>query len=450
MQKRAVMCFGPAFHFSSFLLLLLLLVVVVEMKRCPDDCLCDFEEKIADCSDRFLRQPPDNLDPTFTKLIFRNNYLGDLTSEYFRNEHLTHLKELDLSKNYIRKIYSDAFYGLDALFHLNIQSNEISYLVEDSFNDLVSLEYLLLDNNTLQYLYEDTFHDLGKLKKLGLSENKLEYVEPGTFKGMHNLTNLDMSDNSIRTLSPGFLDGIEGTLEILLLDNNKILTIEDGAFKNMSSLWLLSLGNNRLKKIRGSGFEGLVALEYLYISGNILDEITPDTFQHLPKLKSLDLSHNVIYSIYSDAFSANSNLQQLYLSRNSWLYIYSEFSFIDVPSLEVLKLSGNKVRHLSVNIFQNTPNLTTLALDYTYLSKIDIEALHHLKKLKYLSIHDNPLPCDCSLHKIRLWCIENNVDTSWFTIDMGYLSSEMHLEPSCIFPEEEIAMTWDKLKCNKE
>ncbi|PSN57698.1 hypothetical protein C0J52_00298 [Blattella germanica] len=430
MQKPAVM------ESSIFCLLILISSIVAESGVCPRDCLCDFTAKNADCSERFLRDPPSGLSTSIENLIFSKNSMGDITPKYFINLHLEHLQRLDITNNSIKIIYSDAFYGMG-----------------NSFTGLQNLKDLILDNNKLGSLYEGFFAGLSKLQKLSLRDNRLEYIQPGSFRGLHNIFFLDLTGNQLKTLERGFLKGVENNLEALILNYNRLDSIECGAFWNMSKLYFLSLGNNAIEVLNSYYFEGLTGLKYLYMFDNIIEVIRLENFRNLPKLVSLDLTDNHIYFINPDAFSENKLLKRLCLSHNTALHLHSEFSFLNLPSLEILKLSGCRVREFTPQTFRNTSNLKALAIDDTYMAVIYLEAIQQLKKLKYLSIQGNPLKCTCDLEKIRFWCKEHRIDTGWLSQDREFVTVDEHFEPKCILPgheDEETAEFEKELKSSSE
>lgn len=169
---------------------------------------------------------------------------------------------------------------------------------------------------------------------------------------------LDLSHNALKRLHPGWLAPLS-RLRALYLGYNKLDVLGRGVFTNASGLRILDLSSNLLRRLRTYDLDGLEELEKLLLFNNRLMHLDLDAFQGLSMLSHLYLSCNELSS-----FSFN-HLHGLGLTR-----------------LRTLDLSSNWLGHVSV------PELAALPT--------------FLKNRLYL--HNNPLPCDCSLyHLLRRW-----------------------------------------------
>lgn len=117
---------------------------------------------------------------------------------------------------------------------------------------------------------------------------------------------------------------------------------------------------------------------------------------------SLLLSGNQIRLNESDrlALVSYSGLTQLYLDRNMVRNISAKY-FSQVPSLEVLSLSGNKLSRLDPDVFVGLDGLTQLDLSNNSLTVFPYQLLKSLKSLQLLNIEGNPWDCPCE-HLLNL------------------------------------------------
>ncbi|XP_063362819.1 adhesion G protein-coupled receptor A3 [Cydia amplana] len=101
------------------------------------------------------------------------NMSGNAISTLSRDLHLPNLQKLDLSRNQISLIESDAFYNITGVTRLDLSHNQIGAVSREMFKGLVNLERLYLDHNLLTTLAPHTFHHLVALKQLDITENRL-------------------------------------------------------------------------------------------------------------------------------------------------------------------------------------------------------------------------------------------------------------------------------------
>ncbi|CAG9787943.1 unnamed protein product [Diatraea saccharalis] len=101
------------------------------------------------------------------------NFSGNAISTLSRELHLPNLQKLDLSKNQISLIESDAFYNMTSLQRLDLSYNQISNVYKEMFKGLVNLERLVLAQNHISMLAVGTFEYLVGLKQLDITDNPL-------------------------------------------------------------------------------------------------------------------------------------------------------------------------------------------------------------------------------------------------------------------------------------
>ena len=256
---------------------------------------------------------------------------------------LTNLSHLDLSGNSIREFPQRELCSLPGLSNLNLSRNEIG-----SIFDLA-----LAPSPTC----------LANLSLLDLSANEITSLEAASLPALPSLRELRLNDNFIRFISPDFFANI--SLESLDMSNNQVNHLPEGLLVSQPLRTLL-LGNNTLSSLPEVAFAGQKQLEHLSLAGNLLTggKLVPELATDLLSLLRLDLSANMLESIEPSFLAA-------------------------LPSLQVLKLSENKLTRLQMppNLFQ----LTDLNMAGNQVVKIEADSLLGLDSLTHLNLQDNLL-----------------------------------------------------------
>ncbi|XP_061805583.1 trophoblast glycoprotein isoform X2 [Nerophis lumbriciformis] len=151
---------------------------------------------------------------------------------------------------------------------------------------------------------------------------------------------------------------------------------------NTTFLWIT--GNN-IPNINQDSFPArLELLTDLYLNGNDLEAVEEMVFQNLPNLERLDLSNNKIQTFSENAFpdgtfTGLSNLVNLNLRNSSVISISSEI--LKVPPLRDLDLRDNSLRNLPGNT----------------LTELNFKSDLHVR------LAGNPWRCDCLIEDMLVW-----------------------------------------------
>ena len=154
----------PAVLFWLWLVILPVRVVVI----CPEECSCEREGYIVDCSDSALNSIPSNLNRRAQTLVLDGNNISFFENDSFISRGMGELLIINADFCKIRKIQLGAFNGLRKLTRLSIQGNEISEIIPGAFENSSHLEYLHLDYNKIEHLESDVFSGLVKIKYINL------------------------------------------------------------------------------------------------------------------------------------------------------------------------------------------------------------------------------------------------------------------------------------------
>ena len=170
------------------------------------------------------------------------------------------------------------------------------------------------------------------------------------------------------------------------LTENRIHTVQDDAFKGLSSLVQLNLQGNEITALPSNAFEGLEKLEWLHLTSNKLRIISGSTREALRKivsLKHLHLAENYLKSFLS--LEDFINIETLDIRRNN----ISSLCVRGMSNLKALYAGENNIVALNGTAFGELPNLSSIQLNRNNLKRFDEGTFDGLKKVRSLSMRDN-------------------------------------------------------------
>ncbi|XP_059903701.1 toll-like receptor 3 [Gadus macrocephalus] len=322
--------------------------------------------------------------------------------------------------------WPDPFAALENLTTLDVSKNMLLTAKLGSKPQLPRLVALTLSHNTISTLKKEDFYFLSRspsLFVLNLSYLPLKKFEDGCFQRIANISFLKMdgcnlasqitklctelSDTAIHTLSLQnatllkltniTFKGLHKTnLTILDLSSNKMSAIEKGAFQWLPTLKTLHLEKNNFKHLTKDTFVGLESLKELNLrqalvksqtsSTSIIDDYT---FSPLVALETLILEHTAIRSITENTFTGLTSLQYFYIGWSSCTSLKSltEKTFVSLAAspLRLVNLTATAITSIGNGSFSAFPNLTTLLLDFNFISQTlqgaEFEGLGQLEQL---------------------------------------------------------------------
>ncbi|KAI3357681.1 hypothetical protein L3Q82_016086, partial [Scortum barcoo] len=234
------------------------------------------------------------------------------------------------------------------------------------------------------------------------------------FEFLHNLTNLEvlsLANNGIGMRIDQRL--ISSSLKYLYFYGNDLNVMWDPDnnkytyfFQNLTNLTHLDISNNKLKSISPEVLCNLPrSITFLSISSNLLSYFPWLDIHVLENLFHLNLSQNHLSYLPPKVVEFGRFLSLLDLSFNRFSFIPEQF-FSEAKSLRYLYLSHNQIKELN-HQFLPAP-------------------FKNGSELQKLTLHANPLKCDC--------------DTSWFAeflrttpVEIPYLTTHVH----CQYPESQ-------------
>ncbi|XP_069793213.1 leucine-rich repeats and immunoglobulin-like domains protein 1 isoform X2 [Narcine bancroftii] len=179
-----------------------------------------------------------------------------------------------------------------------------------------------------------------------------------------------------------------GHLVFLYLHHNKIRSIEANQLKPYESLETLDLTYNEITEIRSNSFPQQLKIKDLYLGNNRISIVEPGTFDNLSStLQVLRLSKNRISHLPVKLFKLP-HLVQLELNRNR-IRLIDGLTFHGLDSLEVLKLQRNNISKLMDGAFWGLAKMQILHLDNNMLNEVTSGWLYGLSFLQQLFLSYN-------------------------------------------------------------
>lgn len=350
---------------------------------------------------------------SLTYLDLRNNKLVDIPKNALSG--MERLDVLFLTTNAIQTIHEKAFDGTAKLTYISLQSNALTSVpalgympnlqrlvlegnavtdatFPESFKASKQLEYIGLSNNKIQRLKNETFKALtnNSLSSLYLSRNSISFVEPGTFSRLSAIQSLKLGSNPIdgatlKTALTGLMGKAMASLDISALKLNDILLQDTFALLKNTSITTLNMGANKIETIHNNTFSGLNYLLHLDISNCEIQTTFGNSFSGLDKLSILNLERNRLTQVPQNFPSM---LTHLFLDNNQITNIPAN-AFINLGSLQELRIRFNKINKLSGDSFLGLQQLNKLNLYYNYLNPLPGEIFKSLTRLVSLNLAKN-------------------------------------------------------------
>ncbi|XP_053108270.1 leucine-rich repeat neuronal protein 3 [Hemicordylus capensis] len=372
-------------HFLLGLIITALVQAVDKKADCPQSCTCEIrpwftprsiymEASTVDCNDVSLSVFPNRLPADTQVLLLQANNIEKI--EY--SDFPVNLTSLDLSQNNLSTVANIALQKMPHLLSVYLEENKLTELPDKCLSGL----------NNLQELY--------------INHNLLSTIAPGAFTGLDNLLRLHLNSNSLQLINNKWFEAIPN-LEILMIGENPIIRIEDLNFKPLINLRSLVLAGINLTEIPDNALVGLDNLESISFYDNRLVKVPHTALQKATSLKFLDLNKNPINRIQRGDFSSMIHLKELGINNMPELISIDNLAVDNLPDLRKIEATNNpRLSYIHPNAFYRLPRLESLLLNSNALSALYHSTIESLPNLKEISIHSNPIRCDCVIRWINM------------------------------------------------
>jgi Leucine-rich repeat (LRR) protein len=256
------------------------------------------------------------------------------------------------------------------------QSNQVEYKIlhNKSFQmktgSTIETE---VDLGNITILCSKIFDKLDNLNSLLIRATNVVKIETNFLQGKGLDSLLKIYYGKFQTIKKHTFHDLEITL--LFLSENKITTIEEEAFANLSRLKELSLNRNQLKELNPRSFVGLPQLDDFRAIKNVISKLQKNVFRFLENKKaSIDLSSNCIETVDKGAFDgSNATTVIIFLRNNRIEFIPPEICqhhrFVEID------VCNNRISKISPEFFEEDFNVTFLYIDCNPLNENTLQAL---------------------------------------------------------------------------
>uniref|UniRef100_A0A803NXY4 non-specific serine/threonine protein kinase n=1 Tax=Cannabis sativa TaxID=3483 RepID=A0A803NXY4_CANSA len=240
------------------------------------------------------------------------NLVGVIPEEFGS---LTHLEELDLTRNYLNGSIPLSL-SRAPLRVLSALGNRFSGSIPSGIGEFTMLRELVLENNLFDGPLPPEIGRLSNLERLLLSANNFTGPIPETFVNLLNLTDFRIDGTRISEKIPEFI-GNWTKLDRLDMQGTSM----EGPFpssisnlKNLTELRISDLGgpNTTFPDLRQ-----LKLLKELVLRNCLINDEIPKYIQELTNLKTLDLSFNKLTGEIPKEMETLTKLDFLFLTNNS-------------------------------------------------------------------------------------------------------------------------------------
>jgi Leucine-rich repeat (LRR) protein len=203
---------------------------------------------------------------------------------------LKSLQVLHLNDNQILELNNEIiFNGLINLKEINFSKNQIKRLHPNLFNGLISLKTINFRDNLIKELHSNLFNGLTNLNSVDFNRNQINYLHPNLFNGLNNLKTINFGDNLIRELDSNLFIGL-ANLKSINFELNQIDEIQPNTFNGLNELKEINFNSNQINNLHPSVLYGLTNLKEIRLIGNEIKEIHPYILNGLVSLKELWLT----------------------------------------------------------------------------------------------------------------------------------------------------------------
>lgn len=310
-------------------------------------------------------------DKNYYEIKFENSTLPHLPKKLF--EQVVKLRTVRACDSGVEELQQDVFASAKHLRKLFLARNKLEKLKVTSFKGANDLGLIDLSFNHIVTIDQETFDELKYLSYVNLSHNQIDFVDADLFKANRMLLNIDLSHNQLKNLelqmgSVTSIDASHNMIENFWMEQVEAKLIDQYYSKFYVKIFLSHNQINQFKvdkrfKVRHLALDhNKVAnlsdlrdwlpdhIEIIDLSFNDIGPLSQDTFQNLYNLRNLYIHHTQLQLTDPYVFLGLVNLTELDLSFNHLDTIPSS-AFINLKSIELLKLDGNSLTELDVDHF---------------------------------------------------------------------------------------------------
>ncbi|XP_063947818.1 probable LRR receptor-like serine/threonine-protein kinase At1g07650 isoform X2 [Daucus carota subsp. sativus] len=238
------------------------------------------------------------------------NLSGSVPSEFSK---LHHLKNLDLSRNYLNNTIPRTWASMN-LTGLSFMGNRLSGPFPKALTNIITLSNLSLEGNAFSGAIPTDIGNLVKLQKLVLSSNSFSGELPEELSNLTNLTDMRISDNNFTGKIPDFIQRWS-QIEKLHMQG---CSLEGPIPDSISNL--KSLSDLRISDLKGKEFSfptlSMESMKTLILRSCLISGEIPSYIGEAKNLKTIDISFNNLAGDIPSNFVNLAKADYIYLTGN--------------------------------------------------------------------------------------------------------------------------------------
>ncbi|XP_022978851.1 probable LRR receptor-like serine/threonine-protein kinase At1g53430 [Cucurbita maxima] len=215
------------------------------------------------------------------------NLTGTFPDEF---GNLTHLKELDLTRNHINGQLPTSLANAP-LVKLSLLGNRLNGSIPKEIGDIGTLEELVLEDNLLTGNLPPNLGNLNRLNRLLLSANNFTGRIPDSFGKLKNLVDFRIDGNGVSGKIPEFI-GNWINLDRLDIQGTSMETPIPSTISQLKNLTQLRISDLKGSFISFPNLTDLINMEELVLRNCLINGSIPQYIGEMNKLSTLDLSFN--------------------------------------------------------------------------------------------------------------------------------------------------------------
>ncbi|KAL0546748.1 hypothetical protein IC582_016661 [Cucumis melo] len=242
------------------------------------------------------------------------NLTGTFPAEF---GNLTHLQELDLTRNHINGQLPSSLANAP-LVKLSLLGNRLNGSIPKEIGDIGTLEELVLEDNQLTGSLPASLGNLNGLKRLLLSANNFTGKIPDSFGKLTNLVDFRVDGNGLSGKIPEFI-GNWINLDRLDMQGTSMENPIPSTISQLKNLTQLRISDLKGSFISFPNLTDMINMEELVLRNCLINDSIPEYIGEMNKLSTLDLSFNHLNGEIPDTFQnlMKKKIDFMFLTNNS-------------------------------------------------------------------------------------------------------------------------------------
>lgn len=258
------------------------------------------------------------------------------------------------------------------------------------FNGLQDITGIKLSHVSLLNVSVATLQKLTNLRHLEISEALVGPFSREMFRGFAELQKLILMSIEIRHLPEDIFQDLIA-LEWLYIDQIPIQDVSPGLFSSLRRLKRLILRGTELKSLPDSLFDLNTEIARLDLSQNaLLNDLRPRIFAELNELRDLSIGLTNTPSFSFSWLPRPERIKEIDIAQIGLSEVPPHF-FDAAPSIQFLRMEGNKFDRLPPRIFDRLPNLRKVSMGSESLNTVPDHVFSNNGRLHAVTVFTSPL-----------------------------------------------------------